>query len=89
MSFDLLFFFFVAIVALLFLTDITSNFCGVCIQRLLLPFVLLFDVTGVGVRCRLLPDINATATRHSGRENPLRNLLLRSKEHFPYLTRFR
>jgi hypothetical protein len=46
-SLGLLFFFFVAIVALFFLTDIIFHFCGVCVQRLLLLFLLLFDVTGL------------------------------------------
>jgi hypothetical protein len=38
--------------------------------------------------CRLLPDINATAARYCWHEKPRRNLSLRWKEHFPYLTRF-
>jgi len=84
----LLFFFFVAIVALFFLTDIIFHFCGVCVQRLLLLFLLLFDVTGVGVRCHLFPDINATAARYCWHEKLLRNLSLRWKEHFLCLTRF-
>lgn len=63
-SLGLLFFFFGTIVALFLLTDIIFHFCGVCVHRLLLLFLLLFDVTGVGVRCRLLPDINATAARY-------------------------
>lgn len=69
-----------------FPTDIIFHFCSVCVQRLLLLFLLLFDVTGVGVRCRLLPDIKATAARYCWHEKPLRNLSLRWKEHFHYLT---
>jgi energy-coupling factor transporter transmembrane protein EcfT len=86
-SLVLLFFFFVAIVALFFLTDIIFHFCAVCVQWLLLLFLLLFDVTGVGLRCLLLPDINTTA-RYCWHEKPRWNLSLRWKGHFPYLTRF-
>jgi len=46
-SHDLSFFFFVAIVALFFSHGYYISFCGVCIQRLLLLFLLLFDVTGL------------------------------------------
>jgi hypothetical protein len=50
--------------AFFFLADIIFHFCGVCVQRRLPLFLLLFDVTGVGVSRRLLPDISATAARY-------------------------
>jgi len=75
--------------------------CGLVFFSRILYFILrrLYTATaasvlivvwcyGVGVRCRLLPDINATAARYCWHEKPLRSLSLRWKEHFPYLTKF-
>ena len=81
------FFFFVAVVALFFLTDIIFHFCGVCVQRMLLLFLLL-DVNGgwrtlstaswhQRHRCSILLTWKAASI-----------LIITLKGDFPYLTRF-